>query len=232
MNTYRSPQSDSERLTLLRRAYTTASEDAGNAYLSAETLARIQAQADALEAALDAVFQAKAQQAVAVARAEASADTLTFLTQTARRTLRLGAGHNRIPVAALGYYGLPVEGRLPQPRRRSDWLALAERLLAGDVQAQVAGLPALPNREEIEAAYNTHEADETAVNQAKITLIAARRVLQSARQAATEQIAGLVRELRFKLATLPSTNQRDIMRTYGLRFDTGSANVPLSQAAD
>jgi len=218
MTTYRSPQSDSQRLTLLRRAHTTGSDEAGTAYLSAETLARIQAQADTFEAALDAVINAKTQQAVAVAHAEAAGDDLAFQVQAARRLLRLGAGHGKLPSAALGYYDLPAEGRLPQPSRRVDWLPLAARLLSGDVKAQAAGLPALPNRSDLEAAYTSHRAAEDAVDQAKNALIAVRNVLQAERQAATVQISSLVRELRFTLATLPPSRQRDIMRTYGLRF--------------
>ncbi|MCB0116285.1 MAG: hypothetical protein KDD84_19430 [Caldilineaceae bacterium] len=63
-----------------------------------------------------------------------------------------------------------------------------------------------------EAAFN-------AVVQAKHNLLAARDLLQNQRQLVTEQISALVRELRYKLASHPFACQREIMRTYGLRFD-------------
>lgn len=220
MTTYRSPQNDSERLTLLRRAYNTGRNEGSNAYLSQETLASVQALILSFVAAINAVNEAKAGQNTAVTQARNAADDLALQVQTARRMLRQNASHGKIPMSTFVHYGLPVEGRLPQPERRADWLVLAERLLAGDDQAQAAGSSALPDRAALAAAYDLFLAAEDAVAQAKGALLTARDLLQGQRQLVTDQISALVRELRYKLANYSLTHQREIMRVYGVRFSS------------
>lgn len=219
MASYRKPVSDVKRLANLRMAYETGSNAAAdNQYLSPATLSAIHTLADQYEAAMQAVAQLNAQRATATDTAKVCARELAFFVQEARRTLRANVRLGKLPSAALRYYGLSSEGRQIQPGTRDGWLQPAAELLQGESAAQAQGIEGLPNQPALAAAYAADKNAEDNVVQLNSALLAARSQLQTQREAAIAQIRVMVRELRYNLADYPLPHQREIMRTYGLRF--------------
>ena len=220
MTIYRTPMNDAGRLALLRTAYERGNSDGdGNTpHLTTATLNAIQTLAADFETALRDLTQLNGQRATVTESARVHAKELSYRVQEARRALRANLQLGRLPRAALRFYPLSIEGRLDTSHRRNAWLPLADALLTGDDAAQAAGLPALPNRQELAASFAASKAAEESVNLITGAFLAARANLQTLRNLVDEQIRDLTRELRFNLAKRPLPHQRDIMRTYGLRF--------------
>ena len=232
MTVYQMPLNDAERMTLLRTAHKAGRSAAeGETYLSEATLTLTQTVIDNFVEAMQSMRQATGQRSAAMEEAKHHSGELAFLVQEARRALRAGVRLGKLPASSLRFYGLSVDGRAESPDRRSEWGYQAEKMLAGDDQAQLEGLPGLTNRAALEVAYQNYIDAQEKFTLAKSNFVSIRTKMQTQRGATDEQIRAVVRELRFNLATEPSVLQREIMRTYGMRFRSDSKGETATEAA-
>lgn len=211
------PSSDPARLEFLRAASRAHGNDVskGRTRLRPSTAERLQRLTDDFQAAHAAVNRQKEQLASASHMVnECTArlsDSLTDLWKSTRRRVKRG----RLPVELLTHYGLPQQGRLPRPGKREEWLPLAVATVDGHRAAVAAGVPTRDISEveqdlaEAQAAVEKLHAVEKALKHAEIR----RRDLRP-------RVKSLARSLALELQSLlldhPAATRRDIMRAYGI----------------
>lgn len=225
MTTYARPTNDSDRLSLLQLATATAATDqaAGKSYLAAETQAALSELLAGFAGVNEAVTATQAAFGQTGRATDAAFLTLTGLVQRiwsdARNRVRFGdAGP-----ALLTYAQLPQRGRGPKPTSRPAWLEIAERLRQGASQAEEAGFAPLAQANALSALIDAAQTNLQSLLAAKTALAEARRRRNDLRQAIDRFSARLTEDLRYALRDLPPAQQRQIMRTYGVRFQQTSA---------
>ncbi|MCB0106591.1 MAG: hypothetical protein KDE53_11800, partial [Caldilineaceae bacterium] len=104
--------------------------------------------------------------------------------------------------------------RYPHPQR--EWLALAERLLAGDDQALQAGYPGWPARAALEMATAAMRSALERVQRADSNVRAARQNRAALHSRAKRLCSDVVSELRFRLRHQPRAHVRQVLHAHGL----------------
>ncbi len=216
------PIDDNGRITALQRTLThgQASAAAGDAHLSDDTLARLEAfltvyeaQGHALMVAEQAYRRSTRQRREAMAAL--SRFTRDFGTVLRRRVLRMGES-----VSVFAYYGLPEHGRFTPPTRYDQWVTAAQKFVQGDALAAAAGHPPMcnPSAAELEAVQVDAEGLGTAVDQADRAFDEAQEALAVQRAEADLWLRDIVAELRYTLRRHDPPSRRRIMRRYGVSF--------------
>lgn len=225
MATYARPTSDADRLNLLEMALATANTDQnhGKAYLAEETLSDLPGLLSAFATANQAVTGAQAEvtqagQAVTTAF-HALRSQLLRIWADARSRVRYGDDGP----ALLTFVQLSQTSRRPKPNSRQDWLQMADLIHQGLEQAVAAGFAPLADREQMGAVRDQAQAALRRLTGAKAELSTTRRNRALLRSQADRLSKRIVSDLRYALRDLPSTYQRQIMRSYGVRFHAAAA---------
>ena len=222
MPTIITPNSDLARATFLRKAWHTGQQDhdADRFYLGRETLdllgdlsRRIDAHYHVINSQLGNRVALNEQASEAVERLKTYVrDTWEFV-----RRLR---NRERLATAVFAYYGLSQDGVSPALSNRDEWLSMAESVIAGDARAVAAGYPAVasPSAAETQAVLDSAKAALLAAEQADNEYEKRQRALAELRSEIDDLFRRVVAELRFRLYDREPSNQRRVMRKYGVRF--------------
>ena len=222
MGTYRAPDSDVERITFLRQTAVAGSQEMakGNRYVRQEILDAIRAFLPEYEAAVQAVDARLSARVQANGERTAVLGELRVCTRQFWGVLRKRVRRAHQPAAVLAFYGLPVEGRTPNPAVGGQWLALASAVIAGDEAAVAAGYPAMvnPSAEELRGLLAVAQAGTEGVAVADRDHLAVQNAVAALRLRADGLIAEVVADLRYHLRGLEPARRRRVMRSYGARF--------------
>ena len=215
------PTNDADRLTFLRTALAVAQQDQslGRPRLHMDTLAELASQAQAFDTARQEVIQAKA----AHAQARATADTANRILQAQVRqvwsTVNWRVRWKGVSNQSRTFYGLPQDGPTPFPTNRSGWLAVAEQILIGDPQAVEAGFESAVDAAALQPLHDQAQTTVEAVAATKQDLRLAQKQLAALRRSVDQLVRRIVQDLRYALRDEARSLQREIMRTYGIRFE-------------
>ncbi len=236
----RPPHSDAGQVHLLGTALTTAAADAAQnlTYLPAALVTSISAFLNdhqengtpvagyaslvAQRAAIEGIVTRETEEAQ---RAEDVLDThiRDYIAVLARRTFRMN--HS---AAALDFHHLDHSGNIPPIASREDRRTLARQLIAGDTSATAAGLPAManPSAAELQTALDnaTRETDEIVPADRELQALLAQ--LRAARPRAAELVQEVIDELRHATRKIEPGTARDILRSYGITFETLEGEPP------
>ncbi len=134
-----------------------------------------------------------------------------------RRTFR--AGH---AVAVLDCHELNHSGEMPVVSNREDRHALAQQLVAGDAAAVAMGFPAManPSAAEVQTKLTDAIREVGEVTPVDRDLQALLEKLRAGRPQAQVVVDDLIDELRHSTRRLEPGTARDVMRSYGLSYET------------
>lgn len=138
--------------------------------------------------------------------------------------IRNRVNRENLPTSVLKYYGLPLSGILPSTNASSTMLSIAETAIAGDAQAVAAGFKPMsnPSAEELRTVVDIAKKELEDVSGADLAVDNSEKALSDLREQADYAIREVVAELRFFLRQEDESNQRRIMRNYGLTFKSES----------
>jgi hypothetical protein len=157
--------------------------------------------------------------------AEAALDTYIsdYIVVLARRTLRLK--HN---VAVLDYHKLDHSGNIPPITSREDRRTVARQLIAGDASAHDAGFPLManPSAAELQAALTTAITETDQIVPADRALQEIIEKIRLARVQSAILVQEIIEELRHATRRNEPGTARDIMRSYGITFETLPGETP------
>ncbi len=225
MASYARPTNDADRLDLLEMTLVTASADqnTGKAYLAEETLAGLPGLLNAFATANQEVTGAQAEVTLAgqalTTALDSLRDHLLRIWADARSRVRYGDDGP----ALLTFVQLPQTGRLIKPTSRGEWLQMAERVQQGLGQAVAAGFAPLADAEALGAQRSQTQTAFLRLTGAKAALSAALRNRSLLRSQADGLARRIVEDLRYALREMPPVYQRQVMRSYGVRFQTVTA---------
>jgi len=224
------PTNDSHRISLLRTALESHRRDQAvvHTYLTATIGETLESQAAQLEAAVQAIAQATATHQQAVAMTEVAVEAIQAQVRYTWNTVRWQVRWQGVSPAVLPYYHLRTQ-RTPLPKNRVDWLALADRLLLGDADAVEAGYESAIDPVALPAARAALQTALDDLNGAKQHLHSARQTGRGVRRSSDRLIRHTIGDLRHALRDQSSTDQQQIMRTYGVRFQRTSTPIADGQ---
>ncbi len=226
----RKPTSDSGNIILLYTILTTGAQDiaAGNLYVLQATLDLIIAILSDYEAAEYLVkVKLQARKKEVRERIEAMAKLIAHCRDTfevlKRRTSRMDH-----PLEVLGYYGLPLDGTVPNPGAQIEWLKLARDLIEGNAAAVAAGFPTIlnPSVDETQTALDKAQSEFDDVAMADRAYDQAQAAIAVLRARAIELINEVFDQLVFTLRSMDNPSQRRIIRTYGFKYDYAPGEPP------
>ena len=236
----RPPRSDAGQLHLLGTALKTATGDSAKnrSYLPAGLLTQISAflgdspqngttlPGHATLLSRRAALEGKVTQETAEAlTAEDILDThiRDYIIVLARRSFRM-----KHSAAVLDFHQIDHAGTVPAISSREDRRTLARQLIAGDAAAIQAGFPAManPSAAELDAALQTATREAEEIIPADRELQAILELIRTARPRATELAQEVIDELRHATRKLEPGTARDIMRSYGITFETLEGESP------
>ena len=219
---YDAPNNDTQRLAFLTRSFETglADVEAGNAYVSKETLDAISAFLPQFEAALNTVSDKLGSRTKETHERASAIEKIKVYTRDMWAVLKRRARRLDQPAAVLQFYQLPLDGVTPNPNTYEEWLALAARVVQGDANAVAAGYPPAldPSAADLAAVLEATKSEVGDVAMADRAYDAAQKAVAALRPQADELIADVIAELGFMLRKEEASNRRRTMRTYGARF--------------
>ena len=222
MPTLQFPSSDKTRTELLEDALTTAGKDfdAGNFYLSKETLDRL---TEFIPSYRDRMNKINASQSHRSKEIRESSEAFSLMMTTTRdmwEVLRRRINRMNEPAEVLTYYELPLDGHTPKPTSNAEWYALAASMIDGDAKAVAAGYAAMknPSALDLKEALEKARKEKSDISQADREYDMAQEVLEDLRAKADELISDVIDDLRYFLRKKDVPSQRRIMRSYGVNF--------------
>ncbi len=236
----RPPRSDSGQAHLLSTSIKTAAGDAsaGLTYLPPGLVADITAFLnDRIEngSTLPGFTKLLAQRAALegnvtreTAEAQAAEDDLDthirdYIVVLARRTYRM-----KHSVAVLDYHQLDHDGNIPLITSREDRRTVALQLIDGDATAAAEGFPLManPSAAELQTRLTTATTETDQIVPADRALQDILGLIREARPHATELVQEILDELRHATRRIEPGTARDIMRSYGVTFETLPGEIP------
>ncbi len=138
-----------------------------------------------------------------------------FMSALKNRILR-----EELPLSVLSLYGLPTSGILPNPSSPADIVEIAKSLISADVVAVEKGYEAMSNPTAAQLALVLAEAEKEIHDAVESDSIVNSKEAELAtiRDDADALISEILAELRFNLRREDETDQRRIMRSYGVKF--------------
>lgn len=222
MAQYQSPQSDNGRLTFLKQTEKTAGQDiaAGNDYLSQETLDRITAFIPDFEKAVNTVTLTSTRRAKEIKEQNQALENIQMYVRDLWATLRRRVKRLDLPTSVLKYYRLPLDGTIPYPNTRKEWLVLSTQVIEGDADAVAAGYAPMsdPSVAELREILDVAELEVADVTKSDREYDLAQAVAAELRPQADGLITEVMDELRYRLRKLDGGSNRRIMRTYGANY--------------
>jgi hypothetical protein len=197
------PGNDNARLSFLKRTVITTVQDiaAGNNFVSQDTVDEINSFVPEFEPKVNNLSKLLSDRSKEAREGTESLEILKMYERdlfdvVKRRTIRLGH-----PAEVLTLYQLPMDGIIPKPTTRGEWLTLAKKIIEGDAKAVEKGYPAIqnPSAEELNAVLqNTQkELDDIAIADREYDQ--AQEEIAGLRFKADELISDVMAELRFNL---------------------------------
>jgi len=222
MPTLRIPHSDVGRLTFLRTAAQTATQDQANGliYITPNTLRELNDFLNIFDLAFLHVSAAVGERSREVEESEAAMAELKLVLDDLWEVLRRRIRRTDEPVGVLRFYGLDIEGQPPDLNTHEEWLELAEQVIEGDAQAVAAGYAAAicPSAAELQAALDSARKELADVTPAERELDRAQKAVLSLRQQADDLTGDVIEELRFHSRKEDPASQRHLLRTYGATY--------------
>lgn len=216
------PGSDEKRITTLSTSEKTAiSEDAaGNGILSNRLMKLISDVLPPMQEAMKSLSNASAVRAREVSEKNSSLAIANTYLRDYWIAIRNRVNRENLPTSVLKYYGLPLSGILPTTNPNASVLSFAETAIAGDEQAVAAGYNPMsnPSAEELRVVVDAARKELDDVAGADQSVDSNEKALAELREKADFAIREVVAELRFFLRMEDDSNQRRIMRNYGLTF--------------
>lgn len=228
MPRYKSPDSDSTRLSFMDKTITTANAaltDGTTQHIPADLLAAVTAHYTAYRDAHDAMNIALGQRVGETAEANAALDKLSMYishmwTAVSHRQLR----EEQSP-AILGYYRLGSDGTRPPIIKQQEILLMADALISGDAAAVAAGYApiAQPTAAELQAVRNAARTETGDAPSADARYDEAQTAVSALRPEADRLIKEVRDHILFSTRNMDASSQRRILRNHGARFyyDTG-----------
>jgi len=162
------------------------------------------------------------------AEAQAAEDSLgthirDYIVALSRRTFRM-----KHSVAVLDFHQIDHSGNLPIISSREDRRTLAAQFIHGDATATAAGFPPManPSAAELQLALTTATREAEEIIPADRELQALLTQIRAARPRATELAQEVIDELRHVTRKIEPGTGRDIMRSYGVTFETLEGETP------
>jgi len=216
------PHSDEARLAFLEKTEATATQDqaAGNSLLSAELLSEIHEFLTVFTDKVKALTETLGARIKETREAQQSIDLLTIYLRDLWEVLKRRVTRLNQPAEILTYYQLPLDGIIPKPASRDEWLKLADLVVAGEATAVAKGYPPMqnPSVDELKVVLATTRKEISEIAPADRTYDAAQQAVAALRPKADELISEIMDELRFKLRRRDASGQRRVMRSYGANF--------------
>jgi len=163
-----------------------------------------------------------------VGEAQTAEDTLDtvvrdYVAVLGRRTFRL-----KHSVAVLDCHKLNHNAEMPTLSSREDRHTLAQDLVAGDAAAVAMGFPAMvnPSAAEVQAKLTDAIRERGEVTPVDRDLQALLEKLRALRPQAQVVVDDLVDELRHSTRRLEAGTAREVMRSYGLSYETLPGETP------
>ncbi len=215
------PTNDTDRLAFLRTALAVAQQDQslGRPRLHMETMTNLASQLQAFDTARQDVIQAKAAYGQARIAADSANRALQAKVRQVWSTVNWRVRWQGVSSQVRTFYGLPQDGPTPFPTSRAGWLAVAEQILAGDPQAVEAGFESAMDAGAFQPVLDQAQTALDALAGAKQDLRLAQKQLATLRRSVDRLTRRIAQDLRYALRDEAASLQREIMRTYGIRFE-------------
>lgn len=125
-----------------------------------------------------------------------------------------------LPLSVLSLYGLPTSGIIPNPSTPADIIEISKSLVAADAEAVLKGYEAMsnPSAAQLEAVLIEAEKEIADAVDSDSKVNSKEAELAEIRDKADALIDEILAELRFNLRRESESDQRRIMRTYGVKF--------------
>lgn len=189
-------------------------------YLDDAQLAELDAFVEAFTTAVDNTKQALGTRVREVQEKDAVMGKLIsyirdFWEVLVRRTYR-----EEHSVEVLRLYGLTTEGARPKPSREADWLAWAQTILEGELQAVEAGYPPMQNPDAagLSTLYAQAKKEVADVTKADTAYQEAQQILANLRPQAEAWEEEIVAQVLHGTRHLEPSAQRRVARRYGVRY--------------
>ena len=203
-------------MVLTRTLQQAEQQEAAGSYVSNGTINAIAKFLPTFTAANLALKVAEAERRSAKDAADAAHSKLTIEVRNLRMQIRRQVRQGMLPSALFTFYEIPRTGAVRYPHPQREWLALAERLLAGDDQALQAGYPGWPARAALEMATAAMRSALERVQRADSNVRAARQNRTALHSRAKRLCSDVVSELRFRLRHQPRAHVRQVLHAHGL----------------
>lgn len=217
------PRNDIRRLAVLRHSSSTGAHNHREDlfYISAQTLNEINRLLQIFDEAFVAMSAQYSERTREVAEAEAALDDLKACLRDFWEVLKRRVRRHKEPAGVLRFYNLPLDGEVPNPSSRDEWLELAALAIKGDAEAEEAGFATAvcPSAMELENYLNLARREISEVAPADQAYDRAQAAVASLREQVDELIDDIADELLFNLRKLDAASQRRVLRSYGFTFD-------------
>lgn len=125
-----------------------------------------------------------------------------------------------LPLSVLSLYGLPTSGIIPNDNSTTGIIEVARSLISADAEAVAKGYEPMsnPSAAQVEAVLIEAEKEIADSVDSDSRVNTKEAELAEVRQKADAVIDEILAELRFNLRRESESDQRRIMRTYGVKF--------------
>jgi len=222
MPNYIAPGSDHARIAFLKSTLGAAESDqcSGKGFILPETFTTLKAFAPVFEKKVTTISQNLSARSKEIDERNGALDVLSTYTRDGFEVARRQVSRLNLPARVLQLYGLPFDGKTPQPGSPVEWITIAKNFIEGAKKAKADGFPAVscPSAEEIEQKLLIAEKEYSDVAASDRGYDNAQQGIADLRAKADELIEDIMAELRLALRKKDVPSQRRIMRTYGAQY--------------
>jgi hypothetical protein len=216
------PGNDLGRIAFLNSSLNAAGGDkkSGKTYILDDTHNKLQSLAPAFENKVTNLNQYLASRTKEISERNNALYELSMYTRDGFEVARRQVRRLKLPAQVLQLYGLPLDGKTPNPTRLIEWIVIAKTFVAGAKKAKEKGFPGIqcPSPEETKEKLVSAEKEFHEVAGADRSYDDAQQEVADMRAQANELIQDIIAELRMTLRKLDRPSKRRIMRSYGARF--------------
>ncbi|HEY3662449.1 MAG TPA: hypothetical protein VGL24_04785 [Chthoniobacterales bacterium] len=222
MPTYQAPRSDEARLSVLDKTATVAPGDiaATRPSITSATLAAVTPFLALFRPLYQAVASALSGREKEVREREAARVALDTYVRDFWEVLKRRAHRLKQPAEILAFYGLPLDGNIPDITTFAQLVNWADKIIQGETDAVAAGYPAManPSAAEIVPILANARVQDADVPPADRTHDDTQAAVAAQRATADLLIEDIRADLLSSLRRLDAPSQRRVMRNYGLTF--------------